>query len=193
MTKSDVDLRKWLKEKFPYVEKSDEQIKKEFIESFGVEKWEEEEALSPLIDLSYKLCDYLGIEPVPIVFEEMGEDARYYDELNYIAISSEFIKDSLECKKSVIHEIKHLHQKNAITSKDSSLIFAPKNLIKEWEIDFKVNQRLLTVNEIMCLSVEVDAFAFTKFILKEWFDYEYHHNDKTYDFLLDIYVKKYFK
>ena len=76
MFKTDEELRKWLKEKYPYVEKSDEEIKKEFIESFGEEKWAEEEALTPLMDLSFKLCDFLGIDAVPILFEEMEEDIK---------------------------------------------------------------------------------------------------------------------
>ena len=96
-------LRTMTTEKYPYVEKSDEEIKKEFIESFREEKWEEEEALTPLMDLSFKLCDFLGIEAVPILFEEMEEDARYYNDLDYIGISNDFVHDEIEARKSLIN------------------------------------------------------------------------------------------
>lgn len=193
MFKTEEELRKWLKEKYPYVEKSDEEIKKEFIESFGEEKWAEEEALTPLMDLSFKLCDFLGIEAVPILFEEMEEDARYYNDLDYIGISNDFVHDEIEARKSLIHEIKHLHQKYCISHKNESLNFAPSNLLEQWEKDFSINQRLVPLDELMCMSVEVDAFAFTKYILKEWFDYDYHHYDEAYDALLTLYINKYYK
>ena len=193
MFKTDEELRKWLKEKYPYVEKSDEEIKKEFIESFGEEKWAEEEALTPLMDLSFKLCDFLGIDAVPILFEEMEEDARYYNDLDYIGISNDFVHDEIEARKSLIHEIKHLHQKYCISHKNERHKFATEKLINEWTIDFKKDQRLLPLDELMCLPVEVDAFAFTKYILKEWFDYDYHHYDEAYDALLTLYINKYYK
>ena len=193
MFENEEDLRKWLKEKFPYVEKNDEEIKKEFIESFGIEKWEEEEALKPLMDLSFKLCDYLEIDPVPILFEEMEEDARYYNGLNYIGISTKYVHDEIEARKSLIHEIKHLHQKHCISHKNETLKYAPSNLLKEWTDDFEKNQRKMPYGEVMCMPVEVDAFAFTKYILKIWFNYDYHHYDEAYDALLTIYMNKYFK
>ena len=41
MFENEEDLRKWLKKNFPYKEMSDEELKKQFIESFGEDKWEE--------------------------------------------------------------------------------------------------------------------------------------------------------
>ena len=43
------------------------------------------------------------------------------------------------------------------------------------------------------MPVEVDAYAFTKYILKQWFHYEYHYPNDIYDGLLDIYIAKYYK
>ena len=193
MFNNEKELREWLKKKFPYEEMSNEELKKRFIESFGEEKWEETEALVPVEQLNFKLCNFLGIEPVPVIFEEMYEDARYYDKLDYIAISNKYVHDEIELKKSLIHEVRHLHQKYCISHKNEQLKFAPSILINQWEEDFKKNQRLIPEDEAMCMSVEVDAFAFTKYILKEWFNIDYHHYDPTYDAVLTIYIDKLYK
>ena len=76
---------------------------------------------------------------------------------------------------------------------EKDLKLANPLLIKQWEEDFKKNQRLIPEDQVMCMPVEVDAFAFTKYILKEWFNIEYHHYDPTYDALLTIYIDKFYK
>lgn len=193
MFANEIELRKWLKKNFPYEEMSNEELKERFIQSFGEEKWEEVEALGPIEVLNFKLCNYLGVEPIPVVFEKMHEDARYYDRLDYIAISNKFIHDEIELKKSLIHEVRHLYQKYCISHKNEQLKFAPSHLISQWEKDFKKNQRLIPEDKIMCMSVEIDAFAFTKYILKEWFNIDYHHYDPAYDALLILYIEKYYR
>ena len=187
------ELRKWIKENIPYKEMSEEELKKDFIDSFGIDKWNELEAEVPCDMLAMRLCNYLGIDGVPVLFEEMDEDARYYDVLNYIAINKKFIRNELEIRKSIIHEVKHLHQKYCISHKNEINKFASIRLIRQWEADFKINQRLIPLDKLMLMSIEIDAFAFTKFILKEWFQYDYHHYDLIYDELLNIYINKYFK
>ena len=193
MFKDNEELKKWLKDKYPYEEKSDEEIKKEFIDAFGIDKWNEIEAETKLDNLNLKLCNYLGIEPVPVIFEEMNEDARYYDKLDYIAISNRYVFDEIEQMKSLIHEVKHLHQKYCISHKNEKLKFTDINLINQWEDDFKKNQKLIPPDVLMCIPVELDAYAFTKYILKSWFNIDYHHHDLIYDAVLSFYIEKYFK
>lgn len=194
MFDNEKDLRNWLKKNFPYKEMSEEELKKAFIDSFGEDKWEEEEALGKLDALNWRLCDFLGILPVPILFEEMEEDARYYDKLDYIGISNKYVHDEIESMKSVIHEVKHLHQKYCISHKnEQGLKLVTPLLIKQWEEDFSKNQRLIPLDQVMCMPVEVDAFAFTKYILKEWFNVDYHHYDPTYDAVLTLYIDKFYK
>ena len=62
---------------------TDEEIKEEFIKSFGKEKWEEEEMLGKLIPLSMEVSDCLGIDYLPIMFEAIMEDSRIYFEEEY--------------------------------------------------------------------------------------------------------------
>lgn len=193
MINNEEELKKWLKDKYPYEEKSEEEIQKDFIDAFGIEKWNEIEAEVKLDKLNLKLCNFLGIEPVPVVFEEMYEDARYYNDLDYIAISNRYVFDEIEQMKSLIHEVKHLHQKYCISHKNENLKFANLDLIKDWEADFKKNQRLIPEDILICMAIEVDAFAFTKYILNNWFSIDYHHHDLVYDTILDHYIKKYYR
>lgn len=190
---NDNELRKWIKENIPYVEKTEEELKKEFIEEFGIDKLIEMEAEVPCDKLIIELCNYLEIEPVPVLFEEMNEDSRYYDVLNYITINKKFMGNELEIRKSIIHEVKHLHQKHCISHKKDKLRFTTPKLIKEWEKDFKLNQRLIPIDELNLMSVEVDAYAFTKYILKNWFNYEYYYLNDIYDEILNKYIAKYYR
>ena len=66
--------------------KSDE-LKDNFIKYFGEEKWNQEEALATLYKEEFKLCNYLGIDPIPVITDTIEEDSRYYIEENYIVIS----------------------------------------------------------------------------------------------------------
>lgn len=171
----------------------DDNLKKEFIKYFGVDKWYEEEALTPLIELSMRLCSFLGIEMVPVLIENIPEEARYYPNDDYIALSNKYIHDEMEVKKCLIHEIKHLHQKHCIAHKNETPKFGTADLIPIWEEELKINQRLISVKEMMCLMVEIDAYAFTKYILKKWYNIDYHHYDKNYDYVLEMYCDSYFK
>ena len=192
--KNEEQLIKWLKDNMSFEEMSEEELKERFINSFGIDKWNEYEVLISIDKLVLSLCDFLNIDYVPVIFEEIGiEDSRYYDELNYIAINKKYINNILEIRKSIIHEVKHAHQKYCVSHKENKkLNFAPAFLIEKWSEDFKKNQRLVPLNEINLMSVEIDAFAFTKYILKEWFNYDYHNFDPVYDELLSLYCKKFF-
>ena len=50
----------------------------------------------------------------------------------------------------------------------------------------------LKPEDSLCLHLEIDAYAFTKYLLKEWFNIEYHHNDLDYDKTLDIFINHYY-
>lgn len=104
-------LNKSLKEK---------ELKVEFINYFGEEKWNQEDMLSKLCTIELAICKDLGIDPVPVVVEAMEEDSRYYIKENYIAISSKLIMDEIESIKCLLHELKHAQQFNCITDEEST-------------------------------------------------------------------------
>ena len=64
-----------------------EKLKEEFINSFGEEKWKQEEMLLKLMPIHKKLAKYLDVEMIPVVCEDIKEDSRFYFKEQYIIIS----------------------------------------------------------------------------------------------------------
>ena len=170
-----------------------EEVEKKFIENFGSDKLEELNILSNLDPLILKLCDYLRIEYIPVIFEDLGlEDSRYYLKDDYISINNKYLHDELEQKKCIIHEIRHAYQRYITKNKNIKMVCSNNVLVSLWIEDFKKDYNNIPDDEKICLSIEVDAFAFTKYILKKWFNIKYHHYDKEYDILLDKFIEKFY-
>lgn len=133
-----------------------------------------------------KLAKHLNIDLIPIVIEEMEEDSRYYIKSDYIAISSATTHNVVELVKCLIHEYRHYYQKQCITN--NSLV-EKDELLYKWSNDFKTLYK--SEEERMCSSIEIDSYAFTKYILNKWFNVNYIHYNKTYDDILNAYIRKY--
>ena len=167
---------------------TDDELKAEFIKYFGEEKWNQEEALAKLWPVQLALCEYLGLEPIPVVVEDIEEDSRYYTHELYIAISKDKIGNEVEALKCLIHEYKHYQQHMCIIY---NIIEVPH--LKQWKEDFESNcANANSYEELICQSVEVDASAFSKYIMEKWFDIKTYHPDPVYDEILTRYIKKYF-
>lgn len=139
-----------------------------------------------LNEVSTKLFDYLGLEEIEIKYEEIEEDSRFYNHELYIGINNKYINDEYESLKCIIHEIRHYYQLCVVAY---NIDIEPQ--YTEWKKEFKLDINNIKPEDSMCLYIEVDAYAFTKYILKEWFDIDYHHYDKNYDQLLDKFIKCY--
>ena len=136
--------------------------------------------------ISNKLFDYLGLEPIDIKYEDLGiEDSRFYTRDLYISINNKYKDNDIELLKCLIHEIRHYYQLICV-----ALNFDLEPQTKIWKEEFKMNRKNMEPGEDMCLLIEVDAYAFTKYILKKWFDYDYHHHDSNYDMVLDELINK---
>ena len=177
-----------MKQKFFSENVTDEFLKEEFIKYFGEEKWQEEEMLTKLWPFQFALFLTLGVEPIPVLFQEMEEDARYYDKDNYIGISTKLINDEVEVIKCLIHEIRHYYQHICVEYNDTN-----EPQLQHWIEDMKKDYNSLEPSEAICLSIEVDAFAYTKYIMKKWFDMDVEYPDVIYDAVLNVYSKKYYE
>lgn len=162
-------------------------LKKEFIKYFGKKKWEEEEILSLLNEIGYALAKYLEVSPIPVVTEKMEEDSRFYTKELYIAISDVLISDFTESLKCLIHEYRHYKQLMCVTQK----ITTEPNY-ESWKEDLRIINQIRDPADTMCLSVEIDAYAFTKYLMDKWFNIEIIHYDPLYEEILIRYIKKNF-
>ena len=158
------------------------ELKEDFIKYFGEEKWNQEEMLVVLYKEELKLCNYLGIEPIPVITDTIEEDSRYYIEENYIVISDKLILDKTEALKCLIHELRHCYQFNCVRNN------VDNDLVQIWKEEF-ANAHLI---EYGVMTTELDAFAFTKYIMKEWYNINIVFPDIVYDEILTRYINKYF-
>ena len=171
----------------------DNELKKEFIKYFGEEKWNEEEALGKLFQYEMMLANYLNVDPIPVVVEDMMEDSRLYIKEEYIALSKECIKNHIEALKAVSHEYRHYYQLQCIRKGINS------KLVNNWKEDFLNPVRVDDPEDVAAMTlygfmtIEIDAFAFQKYALKKFLNIDTHHASLEYDVILDSYIDKYFK
>lgn len=173
-----------------------DKLKQDFINAFGEDKWNEQEMLSKLMPIHKELCEYLGIEMVPVIFEDIEEDSRFYFKEQYIVISRRMLPRYSDVLKSLVHEVRHGYQYYCI--------FNPNNenpvLVKNWkqDLDKLINPLLMSDAEMagnyyLLNTLELDAHAFSKWYLKDKLDIETHYPQFEYDYFLDMYIRKYFK
>ena len=167
---------------------NEEVLKEQFIKYFGEEKWHEEEMLTKLWPFQFALFLTLGVEPIPVLFQEMKEDARYYDKDNYIGISTKLINDEVEVIKCLIHEIRHYYQHICVEYNDTN-----EPQLEHWIEDMKKDYNSLDPSEAICLSIEVDAFAYTKHIMNKWFDIDVVYLNEMYEKVIKAFCIKYYK
>ena len=176
-----------------YLEMNNEEVKELFIKYFGQEKWNEEEALSKLFEYEMLLANYLEVEPIPVIVEDMMEDSRLYIKEEYIALSKKCIYNKIEALKCISHEYRHYYQLKCIEKGINN------NLVNNWKEDFLSPIIVENINDSFemtlysFMSIEIDAFAFQKFALKKFFDIDTKHPSFEYDCILDSYINKYFK
>ena len=80
-----------------------EELNEEFVKYFGKEIYNQEEMLIKLWPTQLVIADYLGVEPIPVLVEEIEEDSRYYPNDNYIVISKNLMDDEVEVLKCLKH------------------------------------------------------------------------------------------
>ena len=171
---------------------SNESIKEEFIASFGETKWKEEEMLSNLIPFSEKVAKHLGVDIVPIVFEDLAEvDSRIYFKEQYIAINERYSCNLEECMKCLAHEYRHLFQYYmiALFSKDDSALGALARVYKE---DFDNQVGIENYTQYMMQVVEIDAYAFTRVYLKKYYKLDITISNESYSKIVDEFINRYY-
>ena len=173
-----------------------EKLKEEFINSFGEEKWKQEEMLLKLMSIHKKLAKYLDVEMIPVVCEDIEEDSRFYFKEQYIIISPLMLEKYSDAAKSLIHEVRHQYQQKCINDPNTK---ENPDLVRLWKEDMpKLFNPLIYLNldgknPYLSNVCELDAHAFSKWYLKEKYDIETHYPQFEYDALLDLFAEKYYK
>ena len=61
--------------------------------------------------LQQEIADHLGIDPLPIKFEDIGlDDSRLYIKEEYVGINKKYQGNYDECAKCIAHEYRHVFQ-----------------------------------------------------------------------------------
>ncbi len=166
-------------------ELNEQEFKEAFIKYFGEDRWNQSEVLPILQEKAEILCSYLGIEEIPILCDPIKEDSRYYPKEKYIIISDKVIFNEVEALKSLIHEIRHHYQYKCVSTNNTS-----EPMLNEWKEELEIYNTLAPDIQI-CTVLEIDAYAFTKVIMKQWFKKDIIHFDDEYEKALNLYIKKY--
>lgn len=171
--------------------KSKKQIDKEFIEAFGEEKFKLLEAINKLEPISKLIAEYLDVPQLPIAVENIKEESRAYFKEEFILLRPDIALNDLEAKKALAHEYRHFYQFQCIKKKKYD-----EPLLGLFAEDFcymadNGNSKDGTP-EYYSLIIEVDAFAFQKYFLKEVLGIETHFPDPEYDEILDNFIKKFY-
>ena len=171
--------------------KSKEQIDKEFIEAFGEEQFQIVEALNELEPLSKQVSEFLEVPQVPIVVEAIEEDSRMYFKEGFIVLRKDIALNKLEAMKAVCHEYKHYYQflciKNA--KYEEPLL---EQYVEGFQYMISHGNSNDGTEDYYSLIIEIDAFAFQKFFLKEVYGIETHYPNEAYDKILDKFIEKFY-
>ena len=131
-----------------------------------------------------ELSDYLDISLLPIKFDKMdNDDSRLCIKENCILINEEFKDNFIEVAKCITHEYRHAWQLYYIHDNDDVIA-------KRWKEDFECYHMGSDSDEYFLQSIEVDAFAFTKYYLKKYLNIDVINHVEGLDKILDLYIKK---
>lgn len=166
-------------------ELNEQELKEEFIKHYGEDRWNQSEVLPILQEKADILCSYLGIEEIPILCDPIKEDSRYYPKEKFIIISDKVILNEVEALKSLIHEIRHHYQYTCVSTKKNE-----EPMLEQWSQELEIYNTLAPDIQL-CTFLEIDAYAFTKVIMKDWFNKDITYPDDKYEEALNLYIKKY--
>ena len=123
-----------------------EKLKEDFIEALGQELCDEEEILEIYQGVIETVCnDYLSIQPVPVVFDNLIDEVSRYDiNLKAIILNRKYKNDYEELLNSTLHELEHHWQLLYVSGFDT-----PK--AKRWKHELEnYNPDLLRSNNYIC-------------------------------------------
>ena len=137
-------------------------------------------------EIALTIADHLGIDSLPIKFEDLGEDdSRLYIKEEYVAINIIYENDFIECAKSIAHEYRHVFQLFYCNIMNDEIAKKWKSLLPT--IINSSNMKGKTIDYVS-QELEIDAFAFTKFYLENYEGIEVINKIDGFDKIIDYYI-----
>ena len=161
-----------------------EELKQEFIKWFGEEKWEEQEIIDFLEGIVCDVCrEYLGISPVPVVFEKIkGNIAAFDNKLLFIKVNPDYKNDQIMLVSSIVHELEHYYQLLYVSNFDT-----PKARRWKYNLQHYIGEDDPYNN--LRQEIEIDAEAFAVVILDCEFGIPYENPDPEIQALIRDYIR----
>ena len=137
--------------------------------------------------LSKEIAEHLGIDPLPIKYEDLGdEDSRLYTQEEYVGINKKYKDNYEEIAKCIAHEYRHVFQIFYAS------LFQDERAAR-WKGLLSTQINSSTMNDdgsnYINQELEIDAFAFTKYYLESYEDIEVINRIDGLDKYLDLYIK----
>ena len=138
--------------------------------------------------LQQEIADHLGIDPLPIKFEDIGlDDSRLYIKEEYVGINKKYQGSYDEGAKCIAHEYRHVFQIFYCQLFDTDTARRWKGLLAT-----QINSTNMSSDgsDYIDQELEIDAFAFTKFYLEHYEGIEVINRIDGLDKYLDLYIEK---
>ena len=170
-----------------------EQLEQDFINNFGIDAFNQLETTSKLYPFQDYISDLLGIYPLPIIYDDIPQDAKIDFKNECIVINQKFGNNLIESAKCVAHEQRHYYQLALIKTKpeDDLAIILKENYDNPIQItDPNDFEQLM---KYTCQVRELDAYAFTQLAIKDFYGIDVKHTSKIYQQLIEMFILKYYK
>lgn len=145
-----------------------------------------------LIKLSEELADYLGIDLIPIEYEnlEIDDSRLILKPTSKIVINIKYEDNFIESAKCITHEMRHIFQIYYVNLMNDKLARIWKEELAQAKSSANINVNSREYNEYSLQTIELDAFAFSQFYLRRY-NILFKYEDKKFQSLVEEYIKKY--
>ncbi len=145
-----------------------------------------------LIKLSEEVAEYLGIDLIPLEYEnlEIDDSRLILKPISKIVINIKYENNFLESAKCITHEMRHIFQIYWANLMDDKFARIWKEELAQAKSSANINVNSNEYNDYSLQAIELDAFAFSQYYLRNcniYFKYE----DKRFQRLVEEYMKKY--
>lgn len=145
-----------------------------------------------LIEISEEVANYLGIDLIPIEYEnlEMDDSRLILKPIPKIVINIKYEDNFIESAKCITHEMRHIFQIYYVNIMNDKLARIWKEELAQAKSSANINVNSKEYNDYSLQAIELDAFAFTQFYLRRY-NIFFKYEDKKFQRLVEEYIKKY--